>query len=657
MKPRTPGAVDRLVASILLVAGAVALATTFGAARASQRLHEDERDYLRGAAHLLHTGVLSFASLELSDAPPEAYREPGYPMLLALSFRLAGHSLGTTEAELTRQPASFWGPVRALNLGLAAIAALATGLAIARLAGLLPGAATFACVASSPALGATVPLAMTELLAAAHVALAALCLVALAQRARGAPLATGVVFGLLPWVRAEASLLLPIAFIVAAISSWKLARREHLLRLGALTAGLLLPGTLWVARNAAALGHPVLADRSGLALAVRAELDAEMGRVGVPSALLSWTPIEAAHALARERYPAAYWLDFHPRGTSHYFFATLERWRNARRAASDPLTVDASFRRQAIGRFLSHPAEHLAGAVAVAWRGLFAERSPAGLLPLDLAFLWGLLAGGAFLYVTLDAARRRAAATLVFLLPAWVLFLFHASATEFLPRYAVPLLPLAWGAIVLASGRLTRRAVPFAGPSTEEVEKEAHMHARSLLRKIATPALTLAVLLGALPLEATTPVTPQKTAGKVTVDGKPLGVNYAYLFHAPDNWEEGQVNPVVVITAKPLDTAKLKQAKTLRDALQLAPERVVIEARPGGKADLSICHPAFGDGMCYSTSVMGADEWKEEAALPGHFGGRLRVFGGNPWKVLDKYELFYELTFDAAQVADFKTRR
>lgn len=175
-----------------------------------------------------------------------------------------------------------------------------------------------------------------------------------------------------------------------------------------------------------------------------------------------------------------------------------------------------------------------------------------------------------------------------------------------------------------------------------------------------TAALILAAALitcFAPPLLAVTPVTPQKTAGKVTVNGKPLGVNHAYLFHAPDNWEESQVNSVVLITAKPLDEAKLKQAKTLAEALQYAPQRVVVEARPDGKADISICHPAFGDGMCYSTTVSGADEWKEEPAAAGHFAGHLRVFGGQAWKVFEKYDLFYDLTFDAAPVADFKNRR
>lgn len=176
---------------------------------------------------------------------------------------------------------------------------------------------------------------------------------------------------------------------------------------------------------------------------------------------------------------------------------------------------------------------------------------------------------------------------------------------------------------------------------------------------LARPTLLalLVIALLAPPLAAVTPVTPQKTAGKVTVNGKPLGVNHAYLFHAPDNWEEKEINSVVLISAKPLDEAKLRQAKTLVEALQNAPQRVVVEARSGGKADISICHPEFGDGMCYSTTVSGADEWKEEPAVAGHFGGRLRVFGGQAWKVFEKYDLFYDLTFDAAPVADFKSRR
>jgi hypothetical protein len=159
------------------------------------------------------------------------------------------------------------------------------------------------------------------------------------------------------------------------------------------------------------------------------------------------------------------------------------------------------------------------------------------------------------------------------------------------------------------------------------------------------------------PLGAVTPITPQKTAGDVRVNGKPLPIAHAYLFHAPDNWEAKQTNSVVILTGQPLDEAKLKAAKTLAQALQAAPQRIVVEVRPENRADLSICHPEFGDGMCYSTTISGPDEWKAEPAAAGHLGGHVRIFAGHEDTVLDKYKLFYDFTFDAAPVADFAQRR
>ena len=106
-----------------------------------------------------------------------------------------------------------------------------------------------------------------------------------------------------------------------------------------------------------------------------------------------------------------------------------------------------------------------------------------------------------------------------------------------------------------------------------------------------------------------------------------------------------------------LKTVHIDKLPRAREVQDHPPQRVVVEARSGGKADISICHPEFGDGMCYSTTVSGDDEWKVEPAVAGHFAGRLRVFGGQAWKVFEKYDLFYDLTFDAAPVADFKNRR
>ena len=49
----------------------------------------DERDYFPAAVCLARSGVLSCAPLSVSVPPPDAYREPGYPFLLAAYWRLA----------------------------------------------------------------------------------------------------------------------------------------------------------------------------------------------------------------------------------------------------------------------------------------------------------------------------------------------------------------------------------------------------------------------------------------------------------------------------------------------------------------------------------------------------------------------------------------
>jgi 4-amino-4-deoxy-L-arabinose transferase-like glycosyltransferase len=310
---------------------------------------------------------------------------------------------------------------------------------------------------------------MAENLAAAHLGLAAFCLLALARREPGARLATAIVVGLLPLSRAEGALLLPLALLVDALASRGLPKPLRL-RAGALLAfGLAAPSALWVTRNARHLGHPVLADRSGLALSVRAALDADVERFGFRSALLAWTPLEVERREDRRSSPEPTWLEYRPLGGDNYYFRTLRRWQEERRRDRDSLAVDALFRRTALERFVTHPWDHLRGAAAVAWRGAFAERSPGWAVPFDLTFALGLALATALAFVTATAVAQRALPVVAFLAPAWILFAFHVAATELLPRYAVPLLPLAWAALALS---LIRRAaasapaVPAASDST-----------------------------------------------------------------------------------------------------------------------------------------------------------------------------------------------
>lgn len=146
-------------------------------------------------------------------------------------------------------------------------------------------------------------------------------------------------------------------------------------------------------------------------------------------------------------------------------------------------------------------------------------------------------------------------------------------------------------------------------------------------------------------------------SGEARVDGKPLKLAHAYLFHAPDAWKATQVNAVALLTPKPLDEAKLRAATTLQAAFNLAPERVVVEVPPAGpKAELKICHPGFGADWCYTTTIY-PPEWSVAKAAAGHLAGSVKTFTGEEEEVFQKHKLFYAFSFDAAPVRDFDRRR
>jgi len=450
-----PPIARRLVAASFVAFGLVSLVLATIRPRPNGRLFEDERIFSGSAAGLLRHGVLAFSPPGPQPPAPSANREPGYPALIAVTWWLAGATPPASAEEVARLPETprLYQPLRVLHALLLAVAAVAAGLGVARLAGPLAGALGFGLVASSPALGAALSQVMSENLAAAQLALAGLCLLGLARRERWAPVAAALVVGSAPLVRAEAVLLLPLALIVEGLAGRGRPRRERRRALGWLALGLVLPTALWLGRNGLRTGHPALSERGGLAIAVRAAIDAEVERFGALSAALAWTPLEAARRAAEALAPEATWLDYRPEGAGNFYLRTFRRWHEERaRPGADPVAFDAATGRAALAEIVRRPWAHVRAGGAVAVRGLFCEGSPGWAHPFDLRFAYGLLLAVGSALATWRAARRRELAALAFLAPAWVLFGFHVAATELLPRYAVPLLPLAWAALALALG-------------------------------------------------------------------------------------------------------------------------------------------------------------------------------------------------------------
>lgn len=412
----------------------------------------DEADYFREAIHLARAGVFSSAPVEQLTPTPDAYREPGYSFLLACTWKLVGIAPPTQVPSVTADHlAAAVGAVRALGGFLLLVTAAAVAAAVGAAGGGRAAVVTAAAfVLASPALRQAALTAGSEGLAAVLVALSAAALAGhLAHPSRAQLLLAGLFVGLAPLARGALVVLIPLGLVLAwraKSDDRRSARRRHL----ALFAFLALaPSGLWMLRNAVALGHPVLADRGGLILSIRAELDRQLGHEGLASALAAWTPSEAVRRWGERRWPEATWRRYAWQREGNFFTRAINRWHAERRAPADSLDVDRRLGREALGEFARHPLRHLVATIAVGWRGLFAEGSPAALVPLDLT-----LASGLFLALTLGSAWRRAqrernAALLAVVAWPTALMLFHALATEFLPRFHVPSLPLLWGLAAL----------------------------------------------------------------------------------------------------------------------------------------------------------------------------------------------------------------
>jgi 4-amino-4-deoxy-L-arabinose transferase-like glycosyltransferase len=440
-----------LVAIVLVVAGVLALFWLATAAEAPRPLTDDERDYLSAASNLERHHVFSSAMPTATPPAPDAYREPGYAALLALSWRFQPLAPPEDAADIegfARHAGRVRG-LKRLNVLLLFAAATAAGALVARLADGLAGGLAFLLVAASPALQASARLAAAENLAAPLVVAATLALViAVDGSLVGAALA-GLAFGALPLVRGAGTVAILAAALVLGFVGTD--RPRWLARLTLFLALASVPTLAWQLRNFERLGRFVLTDRGGLALAVRAELDREIARHGALAAALAWTPVDAAHRAAERRAPEARFDSPIWTGEGNFFSRVVAPWRDERRQGGDSLALDARLRQEALAQFGAHPLDHLAATAAVSWRALFAEKSPGWTSPFDLRLVIGLLFVATMIGVALPAARGHDPRLIALLVPVAALFLFHAFATEFLPRYALPLLPMAWSVLALVA--------------------------------------------------------------------------------------------------------------------------------------------------------------------------------------------------------------
>lgn len=451
--------------ALLALAGGLALVWALAAPGEKPVLTDDEQANAQAAIHLARHGVFSHAP-GVNAPAPDAFREPGYAAFVATVWHLAGSEVPMRPAGLAAGDARARDAVRPVQraqrllLALAALgAAAAVGWAGGRSGPTVAAVAAFALVALSPALARSADRFASEALAAPLATALACGLAALVERPSNLrALVAGLVAGALALVKAAFP---PLAVALALCLPLLLGghRGRHRVAFAGvfLAAALLLPG-LWIARNAATLGHATLADRGGVVLLTRAELGVDVEREGTGAALAVWTPWPLGATAADGESRLERWSWRGEGGAASPFVRAMARRDALIRETGDPLAADARLRREALAALGAAPGRWLRATVPVAWRSLFAERSPAWLRPFDAALPIGLLlALGAFLAL-IHALRGADRPALALLLPVTAAYLFAVLATEGLPRFQQPSLPILWATVAATVDRLVARA-------------------------------------------------------------------------------------------------------------------------------------------------------------------------------------------------------
>jgi hypothetical protein len=400
----------------------------------------DEIDNLAIARNLLVEGAYSMRAT--APFAPTAYREPVYPLLVALSVWLSpAHPALLAHCPFSMDPAcaDLLAFARALNGPFHALAGLFAGLTARRLGADPWGAAlaTLLVIVNPMAVGWRWA-AQTEYLALFLIAFGGWLAVGLAQRPRlGRAALLGLVAGALCLTKAIfLAGLLSLAVVVAVLAAIDGARARLTATLVAAAVAALVVAP-WIARNAVVLGDPVISQsRGGLMLTVRQQWDGLDG------------PGLACHALWSIRASGDDWCRalFPPEVWRRFGYDAGSLWRDGHEAwdarvqaamAEGLGRLDAERReeRRALLAGLDRPAMRLATTVTLFVQGMFIDEWLPLTLPALAVLVW-------------RAVARRRWLVLLPLAPGLWNAAIHPLLTPNIERFQIPTL----SALAIAGG-------------------------------------------------------------------------------------------------------------------------------------------------------------------------------------------------------------
>jgi len=455
----------------LWIAGAlvaVALVLSWSRLITNERVDGDDLETLTMAVNLRYHGV---ASLEAQPPyAPSMYREPVPVATTALAIVLADAVFGRASAEayLAGERARFLKLQNLFWLGLLCCSAFwaAYLLTSSRLIGALAVVLVNFDVIPLVEVGLR-PLLVDSLMAelpatALLLTTGALLVAAVRARSSGYFVLAGLSFGLLALTKAAfLYVFVGFALVLLAVALLKLRGPELKAGLGRVAVLAAVFGAVvapWMARNYVQLGDFQLAERGGVVLYLRA-LKNGMSADEYRGAIYFWAPKPLQPMLASMLGISA--SDFQRGGRlqrlnrlpdADFYRDDIAAWRAAkpdeaitfiRKALAEQLRLqqlaeasgsaqpaDVVLQQRAIGMIAEDPARHLATTPLFLWRGAF---FPLPVLLVALAY----------------AVWRRDYAFGVFVLPGLGTIAFFGLLTHFLPRYSVPVLPLAVVAVLV----------------------------------------------------------------------------------------------------------------------------------------------------------------------------------------------------------------
>ena len=474
------------IAIIVLVIGNAAINDATEGSNRIDPQNSDGRQNLTYAYNLARYGVFSRSEADRPDIPPDFYREPLYPALMALSLKLfAAPNEFDYECFVADETC---GPQR--EMVKRTYIPLLVALAWATVAAARRWWAAYLCVAPLVAVSFFyINNSLSELPAALFLLLHAWFLyegIATENSPRSKRIfavLSGIALGLL--ILTKAIFFYWMIALAASIAAYGFLRRHRWRPIVRFAALLLLPALLlaniWMVRNFVLFEKYTLTSRSATVLAVRAEYsymtaneyaaffaefsppilrpwlltffdedDYQRLRRGNPNsyyyAVTRLTDDSEVVRLARERY------DMSP---------DLQSKEGEFVAAQLSEADDAALSSAAIRTILDRLGKHLFLFLPFAYQGSFVEIQPyiweSSTLQLMISRFVEIVAlffVPALLVMAGWALRKRHYAVVLFFAPALFSYAFHALATHYIPRYSTPLVPIFLIAVVLLVTRL-----------------------------------------------------------------------------------------------------------------------------------------------------------------------------------------------------------